>query len=240
MSFELSINDITHEEEKRLLKKQLTQNIAHELKTPVSSIQGYLETIVERPTLPDKTRINFLNKCYAQSNRLAKLLQDLSLLTRMEELDDLYEKQTIEIYSLVKTILDDIELDLKKKNINVHNMLKHPLNIEGSQSLVYSIFRNLLDNSISYAGEDIEIFINCYKETEDELYFSYKDTGVGIPTEHLNRLFERFYRVDEGRTRKHGGTGLGLAIVKHIVELHDGEITLNSEVGKGTEVRIVL
>lgn len=240
MGFELSINDITYEEEKKQLKKQLTQNIAHELKTPVSSIQGYLETIVERPTLPDKTRINFLNKCYAQSNRLAKLLQDLSLLTRMEELDDLYEKQTIEIYSLVKTILDDIELDLKKKNIKVHNMLKHPLNIEGSQSLVYSIFRNLLDNSISYAGEDIEIFINCYKETEDELYFSYKDTGVGIPTEHLNRLFERFYRVDEGRTRKHGGTGLGLSIVKNAVHIHGGNIIVKSEVNKGVEFIFML
>lgn len=235
MSFELSINDITHEEEKRLLKKQLTQNIAHELKTPVSSIQGYLETIVEHPNLPTEKRTNFLQRCYAQSNRLSRLLQDLSILTRIEESSNMYEQQVININLLVETILDEIELELSKKQITIHNELDQPINIQGNYSLFYSIFRNLLDNSIAHAGENIDIYITCYRQTDEFYYFSYRDTGVGIPSEHLNRLFERFYRVDKGRSRKLGGTGLGLAIVKNAVIFHGGNILVKSDKNKGVE-----
>ena len=235
-SFELSINDITEGEEKNLLKKQLTQNIAHELKTPVSSIRGYLETILNHPNLAIEKRIGFLERCYAQSNRLSRLLQDLSILTRIEESGDLFEKQEIDINLLVSTTLDEIELDLQKKNITVHNELNEQvIHISGNYSLIYSIFRNLLDNSIAHAGENIQIYITCYKELDGFYYFSYKDTGAGIPPEHLNRLFERFYRVDKGRSRKLGGTGLGLAIVKNSVLIHQGNILVKSTKDKGIE-----
>lgn len=235
MSFEFSINDVTKEEEKIQLKKQLTQNIAHELKTPVSSIQGYLETIVEHPNLSEEKRISFLQRCFAQSNRLARLLQDLSILTRIEESSDMYDNQDMDINLLVQTILEEIELDLRKKNIIVHNELPSPIHVKGNYSLLYSIFRNLLDNSIAHAGEHIEIFLSCFKETDEYYFFSYRDTGVGIPSEHLNRLFERFYRVDKGRSRKLGGTGLGLAIVKNSILLHQGSILVKSSEGKGIE-----
>lgn len=224
MSFEISINDITQEEEQARLKRQLTQNIAHELKTPVSSIQGYLETIISNPNIPQENVRVFLERSYAQSNRLTFLLRDISVLTRMDEAPELVEKEQVNLSKIVENILNEVALGLEEKHITVVNKLPSEVILTGSSSLLYSIFRNLTDNAIAYAGNDIQITINCFREDEKFYYFSFSDTGVGVPEEHLNRLFERFYRVDKGRSRKLGGTGLGLAIVKNVVLFHGGTI----------------
>lgn len=224
MSFEISINDITQEEEQARLKRQLTQNIAHELKTPVSSIQGYLETIISNPNIPQENVRVFLERSYAQSNRLTFLLRDISVLTRMDEAPELLEKEQVNLSKIVENILNEVALGLEEKHITVVNKLPSEVILTGSSSLLYSIFRNLTDNAIAYAGNDIQITINCFREDEKFYYFSFSDTGVGVPEEHLNRLFERFYRVDKGRSRKLGGTGLGLAIVKNAVLFHGGTI----------------
>ncbi|WP_304198932.1 ATP-binding protein [Phocaeicola plebeius] len=224
MSFEISINDITQEEEQARLKRQLTQNIAHELKTPVSSIQGYLETIISNPNIPQENVRVFLERSYAQSNRLTFLLRDISVLTRMDEAPELVEKEQVNLSKIVENILNEVALGLEEKHITVVNKLPSEVILTGSSSLLYSIFRNLTDNAIAYAGNDIQITINCFREDEKFYYFSFSDTGVGVPEEHLNRLFERFYRVDKGRSRKLGGTGLGLAIVKNTVLFHGGTI----------------
>lgn len=224
MSFEISINDITQEEEQARLKRQLTQNIAHELKTPVSSIQGYLETIISNPNIPQENVRVFLERSYAQSNRLTFLLRDISVLTRMDEAPELVEKEQVNLSKIVENILNEVALGLEEKHITVVNKLPSEVILTGSSSLLYSIFRNLTDNAIAYAGNDIQITINCFREDEKFYYFSFSDTGVGVPEEHLNRLFERFYRVDKGRSRKLGGTGLGLAIVKNAVLFHGGTI----------------
>lgn len=224
MSFELSINDITQEEEQARLKRQLTQNIAHELKTPVSSIQGYLETIISNPNIPQENVRVFLERSYAQSNRLTFLLRDISVLTRMDEAPELVEKEQVNLSKIVENILNEVALGLEEKHITVVNKLPSEVILTGSSSLLYSIFRNLTDNAIAYAGNNIQITINCFREDEKFYYFSFSDTGVGVPEEHLNRLFERFYRVDKGRSRKLGGTGLGLAIVKNAVLFHGGTI----------------
>lgn len=224
MSFEISINDITQEEEQARLKRQLTQNIAHELKTPVSSIQGYLETIISNPNIPQENVRVFLERSYAQSNRLTFLLRDISVLTRMDEAPELVEKEQVNLSKIVENILNEVALGLEEKHITVVNKLPSKVILTGSSSLLYSIFRNLTDNAIAYAGNDIQITINCFREDEKFYYFSFSDTGVGVPEEHLNRLFERFYRVDKGRSRKLGGTGLGLAIVKNAVLFHGGTI----------------
>lgn len=224
MSFEISINDITQEEEQARLKRQLTQNIAHELKTPVSSIQGYLETIISNPNIPQENVRVFLERSYAQSNRLTFLLRDISVLTRMDEAPELVEKEQVNLSKIVENILNEVALELEEKHITVVNKLPSEVILTGSSSLLYSIFRNLTDNAIAYAGNDIQITINCFREDEKFYYFSFSDTGVGVPEEHLNRLFERFYRVDKGRSRKLGGTGLGLAIVKNAVLFHGGTI----------------
>lgn len=224
MSFEISINDITQEEEQARLKRQLTQNIAHELKTPVSSIQGYLETIISNPNIPQENVRVFLERSYAQSNRLTFLLRDISVLTRMDEAPELVEKEQVNLSKIVENILNEVALGLEEKHITVVNKLPSEVILTGSSSLLYSIFRNLTDNAIAYAGNNVQITINCFREDEKFYYFSFSDTGVGVPEEHLNRLFERFYRVDKGRSRKLGGTGLGLAIVKNAVLFHGGTI----------------
>ena len=235
LSFEISINDITMEEEQVRLKRQLTQNIAHELKTPVSSIQGYLETIVNNDNIPaDKMKI-FLERCYAQSNRLTILLRDISVLTRMDEAASMIEMEKVDISAIVNNIINEVSLELEERKISVINSLKKNIQIRGNYSLIYSIFRNLTDNAIAYAGSNIQIYINCFREDENYYYFSFSDTGVGVSPEHLNRLFERFYRVDKGRSRKLGGTGLGLAIVKNAVIIHGGSISAKNSQQGGLE-----
>ena len=235
MSFEISINDVTMEEEQIRLKRQLTQNIAHELKTPVSSIQGYLETIVNNDHIPHDKMTVFLERCYAQSNRLSRLLRDISVLTRMDEAANMIDMEKVDISVLVTNIVNEVSLELEEKQITVVNSLKKDIQIRGNYSLLYSIFRNLMDNAIAYAGTNIQININCFREDENFYYFSFADTGVGVSPEHLNRLFERFYRVDKGRSRKLGGTGLGLAIVKNAVIIHGGSISAKNNQGGGLE-----
>ncbi len=235
LSFEISISDITQEEEQARLKRQLTQNIAHELKTPVSSIQGYLETILNNPDMKAEMKQTFLERSYAQSNRLTLLLRDISVLTRMDEAPELVEKESVNISKLVENMLNEVALNLEKKQIKVNNLLPDNMIIYGSNSLLYSIFRNLTDNVIAYAGTNIQITINCFREDEKLYYFSFSDTGVGVAEEHLTRLFERFYRIDKGRSRKLGGTGLGLAIVKNAVLFHGGTIFAKNAPNGGLE-----
>ena len=224
LSFEISINDITQEEEQARLKRQLTQNIAHELKTPVSSIQGYLETILSNPNIPKETVRTFLERSYAQSNRLTTLLRDISVLTRMDEAPEMMEREAVNLSLVVDNIINEVALGLEEKCIRVINLMPQALMVNGNHSLLYSIFRNLMDNAIAYAGTNIQITINCFREDDTFYYFSFSDSGVGVEEEHLTRLFERFYRVDKGRSRKLGGTGLGLAIVKNAVLFHGGTI----------------
>ena len=208
LSFEISINDITQEEEQVRLKRQLTQNIAHELKTPVSSIQGYLETIVSNESIPREKMQTFLERCYAQSNRLSRLLRDITVLTRMDEAANMIDMEKVDISMLVTNIVNEVSLELEEKHITVVNGLHPKIQLKGNYSLLYSIFRNLMDNAMAYAGTNIYININCFREDENFYYFSFADTGVGVSPEHLNRLFERFYRVDKGRSRKLGITPL--------------------------------
>lgn len=234
-SFEISINDVTQEEEQVRMKRQLTQNIAHELKTPVSSIQGYLETIVNNENLSREKMNTFIERCYAQSNRLSRLLRDISVLTRMDEAANMMDMERVDINALVGNIMNEVSLELEEKQITIINSLKNSIQLKGNYSLLYSIFRNLMDNAIAYAGTNIQIQINCFREDENFYYFSFADTGVGVLPEHLSRLFERFYRVDKGRSRKLGGTGLGLAIVKNAVIIHGGNISAKNSQGGGLE-----
>lgn len=235
LSFEISINDITQEEEQARLKRQLTQNIAHELKTPVSSIQGYLETILSNPNIPKDTVKTFLERSYAQSNRLTTLLRDISVLTRMDEAPEMMEREAVNLSLVIENIINEVNLGLEEKHIKVINLMPQALMINGNHSLLYSIFRNLMDNAIAYAGTNIQITINCFREDDTFYYFSFSDSGVGVEEEHLTRLFERFYRVDKGRSRKLGGTGLGLAIVKNAVLFHGGTIFAKNAPNGGLE-----
>lgn len=232
-SYEISINDISRQEEESRMKRQLTQNVAHELKTPVSSIQGYLETIISNPELAEEKRRFFLERCYSQSTRLTGLLRDISVLNRLDEASELFDLAEINIPKLINEIQKECSKEMEEKRITTEIFLPGNPTVYGNYSLLYSIFRNLYDNAIAYAGEGVNITINCYKEDPKFYYFSFADNGTGIPEEHINRIFERFYRVDKGRSRKAGGTGLGLSIVKNGVNFHKGQISAKSSQGKG-------
>lgn len=232
-SYEISINDISRQEEESRMKRQLTQNVSHELKTPVSSIQGYLETILSNPDLSPDKRQFFLERCYSQSSRLTGLLRDISVLNRLDEASEMFDLTEVNITKLITEIQKECSQDMEEKHITSEIILPGDPTVFGNNSLLYSIFRNLYDNAIAYAGENIKITVNCYKEDPKYYYFSFSDNGVGIPEEHINRIFERFYRVDKGRSRKIGGTGLGLSIVKNGVNFHKGQISAKSSPGKG-------
>ena len=232
-SYEISINDISRQEEESRMKRQLTQNVSHELKTPVSSIQGYLETILSNPDLSSDKRQFFLERCYSQSTRLTGLLRDISVLNRLDEASEMFDLTEVNITKLIAEIQKECSQDMEEKHITSEIILPGDPTVFGNNSLLYSIFRNLYDNAIAYAGENIRITVNCYKEDPKYYYFSFSDNGVGIPEEHINRIFERFYRVDKGRSRKIGGTGLGLSIVKNGVNFHKGQISANISPGKG-------
>ena len=232
-SYEISINDISRQEEESRMKRQLTQNVSHELKTPVSRIQGYLETILSNPDLSPDKRQFFLERCYSQSTRLTGLLRDISVLNRLDEASEMFDLTEVNITKLIAEIQKECSQDMEEKHITSEIILPGDPTVFGNNSLLYSIFRNLYDNAIAYAGENIKITVNCYKEDPKYYYFSFSDNGVGIPEEHINRIFERFYRVDKGRSRKIGGTGLGLSIVKNGVNFHKGQISAKSSPGKG-------
>ena len=227
----------TTRREQDILKRQLTQNIAHELKTPVASIQGYLETILENPNINDNMRDQFLNRCYAQSQRLTSLLQDISTLNRMDDAPEMIGEEDVNISETVANIQKETALQMQQKQMAFDNRLPKGIIVKGNQSLLYSVFRNLTDNAIAYAGNGTTITVEA-QSTDDcdnttKWKFKFSDNGVGVPAEHLPRLFERFYRVDKGRSRKMGGTGLGLAIVKNAVILHGGSISVHNNPNGG-------
>ncbi len=232
---------LKEQEQQALIKKQLTQNISHELKTPVSSIQGYLETILTNKDLSSDTVYGFVQKSYTQCNRLSSLLYDISNLTKIEEAPEMFVKETVDLSEIISSVVGDVHLLLSEKNINV--ILKtegKKMECLGNPSLLYSIFRNLIDNTIGYAGKDISIEVECYQEDAMYCYFRYFDTGIGVNEEHLPRLFERFYRVDKGRSRKSGGTGLGLAVVKNALMLHGGTISAKKHEPSGLEFEFTI
>lgn len=210
-------------QEQDKLKRQLTQNIAHELKTPVASIQGYLETILDNPHIDEETKKQFLKHSYAQSQRLTSLLQDISTLNRMDDAPEIKENVEVNISQMIEDISKETALQLEKHHMSFIINLPENIIVHGNKSLLYSVFRNLTDNAIAYAGNGTTITLDAVENNKD-WSFAFYDNGIGVANEHLSRIFERFYRVDKGRSRKLGGTGLGLAIVKNAVIIHGGTI----------------
>ena len=234
-SFEVMISDITRLEKRRLMKQQLTSNIAHELKTPLSSIKGYLETMIDNWPVPGEKQKYFLEKTYLQSERLTHLINDVSLLTNIEDAGELFRFKPIDIKPVIDEVNENFANRMNEKNISFSSQVTSKTIINGNDSLLFSVFQNFVENSINYGGEGISIAIRTYHEDDKYYYFSYSDSGPGISEEHLPRIFERFYRIDHGRTREMGGTGLGLAIVKNAVQLHKGEISVRNRPNGGIE-----
>ena len=227
------------EQDKIRIKRQLTNNINHELKTPVASIQVCLETLLSGPQLKDEMKHKLLEQCYSNCERLRNLLNDVSLITRLEEGSSLIQKNIVVINDIVDEIKDEIELLPKENNFLLHVNMDKTVKINGNQSLIASIFRNLTENAMAYS-EGRNIYISLVEMNDEQCMFTFEDDGVGVEENHIKHLFERFYRVDKGRSRKHGGTGLGLAIVKHAVKFHGGEISVNKSEKGGLKFTFTL
>ncbi len=234
------------EEDKVRIKRQLTQNAAHELKTPAASIHGYLESIIDNPDMPNDKKQHFLERCYAQSERMNKLLLDMSVLTKLDDIEDRRDTSNfhqVNVEQVIHSVLDDTALQLQDKGITPTLHLPSHLEVIGDQSLIYSIFRNIIDNAITYATGATHLEISCSEtETEGRHFYEFlvSDNGPGVEPQHLDHLFERFYRIDKGRSRKLGGTGLGLAIVKNAVAAHGGTATAQLTPGGGLTIRFTL
>ena len=210
--------------EKSKLKKQMTSNIAHELRTPVTSIRGYLETLIACPDMKPEKKQEFIEKAYNQTLRLAELITDMALISKMEERSAKFQKEDIDLFDISNEVFEEFGERIAAQRVKVENLLDPGTVLTGNRTLVYTILKNLVENSLKYAGEDITIHLECYSSIEKFCYLTYYDTGEGVPQKHLESIFERFYRIEEGRTRDVGGSGLGLSIVKNAVKFHGGDI----------------
>ena len=226
------VNRYEAEQEKNRLKRQLTNNINHELKTPVASIQVCLETLLSGITLSEEKRQELIERCYSHSERLRRLLNDVSLITRMEDGSALISRESVVVNEIISEVAEVLAVMPEEERLTLHTEFSEELIIDGSHSLIGSIFRNLTENAIAYS-EGKNIYISLLENNENLCRIRFEDDGNGVEQKHLPRLFERFYRVDKGRSRQKGGTGLGLAIVKHAVQFHGGTISVSNRPSGG-------
>ena len=215
------------QQEKHRIKRQLTNNINHELKTPVASMQVCLETLIQHKNLPEEKRNEFIARCYAANERLRKLLADVSVIPRMEDGGGTIERTPVNICDIASEICSEYDIMAKEKGVVISNGITYGQPITGNASLLESVFRNLIDNALAYSGAN---HIELKQKDTDNGYLSIvvADNGSGVAPEHLPHLFERFYRIDKGRSRQVGGTGLGLSIVRNAVAWHGGTITVEN------------
>ena len=226
------VNRYEAEQEKNRIKRQLTNNINHELKTPVASIQVCLETLLSGINLSDEKRLELIERCYMHNEQLRCLLNDVSLITRIEDGSALISKEPVVINEIIGEVAEELDIIPEEERMTLHTDFNEKVVIEGNLSLIGSIFRNLTENAIAYS-EGKNIYISLLENNDKMCRIRFEDDGKGVLKEELPRLFERFYRIDKGRSRSKGGTGLGLAIVKHAVLFHNGTITATNRPNGG-------
>jgi signal transduction histidine kinase len=225
---------LREEQEKIRIKRQLSNNINHELKTPVASIGVCLETLLSGIALSEEKRQELIERCYTHNERLRRLLNEVSLITRMEDGSALIGKEKVVINDILIEIAGELEIMPEEERMTLHTDFNKEVEMEGNLSLIASIFRNLTENAIAYSGGK-NIYISLIENNENWCKIRFEDDGCGVEDKQLSRLFERFYRVDKGRSRQLGGTGLGLSIVKHAVQFHGGMITASNRRGGGLQ-----
>lgn len=222
-------------------RREFLGNVSHELKTPIFNIQGYIETLIEGGIEDKKINKKFLNKAAKNIDRLSTIIEDLEIITLIEN-DKLNLKyEVFDVFELIREIVDSLEMRAEKHHIKLEleNTDKRGFPVLADKERISQVLINLLTNSIKYGKENGRTLVKCTEDTY-KIRVEISDDGIGIEKKHLPRLFERFYRVDTDRSRKHGGSGLGLSIVKHIIEAHEQLIKVKSEVGFGSTFTFTL
>lgn len=236
----LVFHDITEIKKLEQMRKDFVANVSHELKTPITSIKGFSETLLDGAMNDKKVLKEFLSIILKESDRLQSLIQDLLDLSKIEQQDFKLNIQEFDLLSVLKEIITMITIKADAKNINLELYCeKNYVLLQGDLSRLQQVFINLIGNAIAYTPSEGSVSV-IVTDKENEVQINVKDTGIGIEKNEITRIFERFYRVDRARSRNSGGTGLGLAIVKHIIEAHRGTINVKSVLGKGSEFIIEL
>ena len=225
--------DVLHEREN--YRRDFLGNISHELKTPLFSVQGYLLKLIEGGVEDESIRDKYLNRINKSVDRLIYLVKDLDMIAELERGRINIEFTTFNLTALVQDVIDLLEIKAEKNNVKLllNYPIHQPIKVVGDIQKIQQVLINLIVNAINYSNPKTEVTIE-FEDFEDKIQVSIKDQGVGIKQEDIDRIFERFYRVDKSRNRNNGGSGLGLAIVKHILEAHKQKIYVSSKVGKGS------
>jgi len=238
--------DITDFKRLEKIKADFIANVSHELRTPLTAIKGYTETLEEEAYESPEDQKHFLRIIKRHTDRLINIVSDLLVLSEVESRDSLskesaaHDLEEINVNELIKSSLDALRSKAQEKGIEVSCRADEDVyKIKANRFLLEQMFINLIDNAVKYTPENGRVDVRTSKENS-HILTEISDTGIGIPKEHLPRIFERFYRVDKTRSRNLGGTGLGLSIVKHIVIMHGGKIEVQSEEGKGSKFSITL
>jgi len=235
----IMLYDITEMKKLELMRKDFVANVSHELKTPITSIKGFAETMLDDPANGSEPNQEFLKIIYKESDRIQFLVEDLLILSRLEKENFRLLKTVTDVNNVTDEVKPIVQQKAKEKQIAFHIEIDGAIQLYADKEQLKQVMINLLDNAINYTAEDgrIDLRVN---ETEEYVSIEVEDTGIGIEHEAIPRIFERFYRVDQARSRNTGGTGLGLAIVKHVVELHEGKIDIISAPNKGTTMKVLL
>ena len=227
-------HDITRLKELEKIRQDFVANVSHELRTPLTTIKGYAETLLEGALKEDQA-FQFVQVIKRHTDRLTKIVEDLLMLSRIETKEFHLKLEVVPLPNFIDDILDFVKDPAEKKKISLsRNEIPPSLSVQGDRNHLEQVLINLLDNAIKYTPEGGRVTVSAIEKDSKDIQFSVEDNGIGIPKEDLSRIFERFYRVDKGRSKELGGTGLGLSIVKHLVQAHGGSVWVESQLGKGS------
>jgi two-component system phosphate regulon sensor histidine kinase PhoR len=233
-------HDITQLKQADQVRRDFVANVSHELRTPLSIVRGYIETLLDNPKTSDKELSRILRVMERHSKRLGLLVDDLLTLAQLESRNTTLQFSDVQLAELFESVIRDWGKQLSEKRLKVAvDLSPDAQTIRADEARLHEVLYNLLDNAVKYSRENGEIGMQAVQRGH-EVVLSVTDTGIGISKDDLPRIFERFYRADKARSRELGGTGLGLAIVKHIAQLHGGRVEAESELGRGTTIRVVL
>lgn len=223
-------------------RKEFLMNLAHELRTPIFAVQGYVDTLAGGAIHDDSVNVKFLTNASKGIDRLVRLVDDLDEISKLESGRIPIIQESFVIQDLVKDVYEEMDLKAKAKNIALlfKKGTERQLTAQADKPKIRQVLTNLVENALKYGNEGGEVTVGCYEMDGKNIYVEVSDNGPGIAEEHLPRIFERFYRADRSRSRNIGGTGLGLAIVKHIIEAHGQTVTVRSKLGVGSSFGFTL